>query len=587
MPKKENVIEYSPASVSSKNRKYIVIIATIIFLATFLVYFNTLKNDFIWDDEYLILHNSHIKSFSHFFDAFKLYIGYGSENINNFYRPLQEISNMLDYFLWGTDPTGFHLTNVLLHSFAAVFVFFLLFYLCDNIAIAGIAGLFYGIHPIHTEAIAYIAGRADPLYAVFFFLSFIFFIRHINHLLKGRKDACLLPASAIFFVLALLSKEISLVLPFLMILYIYVLLKDNISKPAFQKVKNLWVGHGVIVLIYVFLRSTVLNFSSIAPPLKLKAIPLVNRLFTFFEVLMVYFKLLIFPTDLHMERTIRVVRSVFEPGAIVSFLVVLGLLWYAIVLYRRRSNPISFFIAWFFVSLLPVSNIYPINSFLAEHWLYIASVGYFYVIAMFVLRLYERSKNNFAFRITIIVSMVVLFGVYSVMTVRRNRDWKNETTFFENTLRYSPKNARLYLNLGNTYYEQHNLAKAIEQYEKAISVRKNYPAAYGNLGSIYIAKGDLVEGKKYLKKAIELKFNFPISHYNLGLVYYKTGEKEKAIEELNIALKQLPQHYPSLNLLGKIYLGKGDRQKAYEYFQRSLKIMPNQKKIRKLIERVK
>ena len=81
-----------------------------------LSYVNSLKNGFIWDDEYLILLNSQIKSITHVKDVFTTYVGYGSGNVNNFYRPLQELSNMIDYFLWAEDPLGFHLTNVILHG---------------------------------------------------------------------------------------------------------------------------------------------------------------------------------------------------------------------------------------------------------------------------------------------------------------------------------------------------------------------------------------------------------------------------------------------------------------------------------------
>ena len=99
----------------------------LVFIITFLAYSNAIKNDFIWDDEYLILNNSQIKSFSHIKNIFKIYIGYGSGNINNFYRPLQELSNMADYFLWGKDPAGFHLTNIVLHSLNASLLLILIF----------------------------------------------------------------------------------------------------------------------------------------------------------------------------------------------------------------------------------------------------------------------------------------------------------------------------------------------------------------------------------------------------------------------------------------------------------------------------
>ena len=129
-----------------------------------------------------------------------------------------------------------------------------------------------------------------------------------------------------------------------------------------------------------------------------------------------------------------------------------------------------------------------------------------------------------------------------------------------------------------------NLEKAIEQYKKALSIRKDYAEAYGNMGSVYISKGNLPEAERYLKKAIEVKFNYPVAHYSLGAVYYNLGKTEEAMKELEISIEQLPQYYPALNLLGEIYLRQGNNTKAAELFRKSLRMMPDQDQIKRLLE---
>ncbi|MFQ5953246.1 MAG: hypothetical protein ACE5JK_07585, partial [Candidatus Omnitrophota bacterium] len=193
----------------------------LVFIVAFMAYANTLPNDFIWDDEYLILNNSQIKSFVHLPNVFRTYVGYGSENINNFYRPIQEISNMIDYFLWGEYPVGFHLTNVVLHALVSMMVFVFLFYLTGSVMVSCIAALFYSVHPVHSEAIAYIAGRADSLYAFFMLLSLVFFIRYVNGFRKGENIPGRYAWSIIFFILSLLSKEIIITMPILIFLYMF------------------------------------------------------------------------------------------------------------------------------------------------------------------------------------------------------------------------------------------------------------------------------------------------------------------------------------------------------------------------------
>lgn len=574
---------YKTYSISSKNRKKIVVMAVLIFLFTAFVYLSTLGNDFIWDDEYLILNNSQIKSFSHILNVFKTYVGYGSENVNTFYRPMQELSNMVDYFLWARDPKGFHLTSLLLHAACAVLVFIFVFYLCGNAPVSFLTGLFYGIHPIHTEAVAYIAGRADSLYSIFFLLSFICFIRYTNRLIKGAPTGILLYLSVGFFIPSLLSKEIGMILPLLLVLYVSVMLKGRIVPNTYKRIKNLWIPYAAVALVYIFMRFTVLNFFKIAPPTVLAAIPFLNRMLTFFKTVLVYFGLLLFPLGLHMERTIPVTRYLLEPDSLVALVVVFGVLAGGVTFYKK-NRLISFFIFWFFINLLPMSNIYPINSFIAEHWLYMASVGYFFVISLLLYALYKKGKANILYRSLVILFITALLLVYSLLTIARNLDWKNEISFFENTLKHSPKNARLYLNLGNTYFEKRQFDKALEQYQKSIAVNANNPEAYGNIGALYMGKGNLKEAENHLKKAIGLNFVQPIAHYNLARAYEMSGRRNEAIEELEISVKQLPQFYQASNLLGELYLKNGNKAKALESFQRSLRVMPNQSRVKKLVE---
>jgi len=574
---------YTPGSISHKNRKIIIICTFFIFVATFLVYVNTLGNNFIWDDEYLILNNSQIKSFSHFWNIFKTYVGFGSENINTFYRPLQELSNMIDYFMWGSDPLGFHLTNIISHSLTAALVFLFIFYISGNIPIAFFAGLLFGIHPVNTEAVAYIAGRADSLYSIFFLLSFIFFIRYINRVLKHKKSIHLIVLSNIFFILSLLSKEVSVVLPLLLLTYLFILIKNSTSKETFKPLKNLWISYAIIVFIYAILRFTVLNFFDMAPPMLSIKIPFINRMLTFFKVIVVYIKLLIVPTGLHMERAMRITRYIYEPDALLSLFVFLGIIGTGVI-FLRINRIISFFIFWFFINLLPMSNIYPINSFIAEHWIYMASLGYYVFVGFGVYTIYLKVRQNLPARFILLGLTGSVFLIYSFMTVERNKDWKDEISFFESTLKYRPTNARLYLNLGNTYYEKKEYNNAIKQYQKVLELDPNDQAALGNIGAVYLNKGDFKKAKEYIKKALLINQKNPTNHNNLAKIYYEEGKYKDAIAELKIAVKELPQFYQAWNLLGRIYIKEQNPKAAEEAFEKSLQIMPDQEIVKKSLK---
>jgi Flp pilus assembly protein TadD len=564
----------------------VIVMCIVIFCVAFLVYANTLKGEFIWDDEYLILNNSQVKSFIHLKNVFKTYVGYGSENINNFYRPVQEISDMIDYFLWGEYPLGYHLTNVLVQAMVAVMVFIFLLYLSENLMISGIAALFWAVHPVHTEAIAYIAGRADPLYGLFMLLSLVCFIIFAQRSRSGTKTMVIYGLSIVFFVLSLLSKEIIIAMPILIFLYMFFFLKGTEKDHLYRKLKWSWVPYAAIVLIYVWLRLTVLSFSDIAPPSAFNKIPLVFRLLTFFRTIIIYVKLMIFPVGLHMERQIAITKSIFHPSALIALGFIVAVVWAAVKTYKH-DRLVSFGIVWFFANLLPVSNLIPINSFLAEHWIYMASIGPFLLVGIGAYRLYnERLSGQKILRVGLLVLLAAILVLYGRATMIRNLDWKDEISFFNSTLKYHPKNARLYLNLGNTYYEQGQIESAIEQYRKAIDINKGYAVAYGNIGSAYLHKKQPDKAEEYLEKAISLKNNYPIAHYNLGIVYFQRRKYQEALTELKVATEQLPQLYQAWNMIGRAYIRMKNPEEAKKAFQRSLQIMPKQPAIQQALKKL-
>ncbi|MFH1665717.1 MAG: tetratricopeptide repeat protein, partial [Candidatus Omnitrophota bacterium] len=535
----------APAKPPASGRLKIILFCLIVFAASFAVYSNTLSSDFIWDDEYLIINNSQIKSFSHLPNVFKTYVGYGSENINNFYRPVQEISNMIDYAVWGLKPFGFHLTNVIMHSLAAVMVMLFIFTVSEKLLAGFFGALFFAIHPVHSEAIAYIAGRADPLYAFFMLVSLTLFIRSVKTVPRGAlSNIGLYIASIFFFTVSLLAKEMIFIMPLLAYLYMFFFLKGTEKNDLYRRFRLRWVPYAVIVAGYGVLRATVLSFSDIAPASAFTKIPFLYRLLTFFRTVGVYFRLLLLPTDLHMERSLRITNSVFDIEALLAALMMAGIVWMTYTAYKNNKRVLAFAIVWFFANLLPVSNIIPINSFIAEHWIYMASIGPFMLIGLGLAWLWQAiPAGGRSLRIGFVLAVLFPLWLYSELTFNRNKDWKDEISFFNSTLKYHPKNARLYLNLGNTYYEKGQTDQAIEQYLKSIAINKNYAVAYGNIGSAYLSKKDIDNAEKYISIAIQLQNNYPIAHYNLGIIHFKNKRYKEAIEELKTATDQLPQLY--------------------------------------------
>lgn len=514
----EEAIEKVPVVKNWVHLLSIIIVLVLIFAA----YANALNNGFIWDDEFLIRDNTSINSFNNVISIFKTYLAATSGNINNFYRPLQELSYMIDHFLWGRPPFGFHLTNILLHALCALFLYMLSLKIFKNWLAAFITASLFGIHPINTEAVTYIAGRADSLYLLFFLISFILFLS-IVEALKGDKGIRYVSyaLSIFFYALSILSKEIGMILPLFLILYMFTFL--NRSERA--KLYSLIVPYVIVFLIYFIMRNTILDFSGVAPSTTMAKFNLYIRMLTTCKVVCVYLFLLLMPFGLHMERKVGVATSLGNPEVFIAMIVILGI---AVMIYllRKKSCKAFFACLWVFIGLFPVSNIVPINSFIAEHWLYLPAIGVYMIIGLSVAHFFYKSLPSLAsniIRALIVFLLISLFLFFGILTFERNKDWKDGVTFFKNTLKYSPNNARLHLNFGNVYSNNGQNEDAMREYKKALELQPAYAEAYSNIASIYLSQGDYKTVREYLEKALSLKPNFPAAQKMMSIIKEREG----------------------------------------------------------------
>ena len=178
------------------------------------IYANSFQNEFIWDDDDSIVNNIYIQDFHYFPKYFSENLIAGSGQTTNYWRPVLLISFALDYKIFNLNPLGYHLTNTLLHILVAILGFFLIYTLSQKkFLLSYLPALLFLVHPLQTEAITYIAGRADPLSSVFALLTLIFYVNFRN---KNNKKYLFFSVGT--FLLALLTKEQSILLPALVLL---------------------------------------------------------------------------------------------------------------------------------------------------------------------------------------------------------------------------------------------------------------------------------------------------------------------------------------------------------------------------------
>ncbi len=555
-----------------------------LFIVGFFLYAFNLKNGLFWDDEDWIINNPAV----HVFNATNLKFIFSHDTLagiglrSNYYRPVLFLSFMLNYIISGTKPLVYHLTSNLIHLANAVLIFFLLkrFDLGSqkrSNLVAFLASLMFLIHPLQTEAVTYISGRGDPL-SVFFMLLALYlwnndlegrYGKTVDNSLK-RHSMSLRVFSVIFMILAVLSRETAFLFP----LYLTVFLMAFVHKDRFwlslkRSILSAWPFYAVS-LVYGILRLTVLNFQNTLNFYQQSNVyteHLSYRLYTFFQVIVVYVKLIFIPTGLHMERDVLINTSLFQWPVWFGALIFIGVVFIGFILYQSEKM-ISHFRIWFFtwgiffVALLPTSGIAPINALIYEHWLYFSLFGFFTLVAFYLDKLFELVRHNRVVKITLIILLVVYFGFWAKQTIARNIIWGQPDKFYQNILNYEPNNVRALTNLANIYADRQELSKAEELLWKAIAVDDVQPQPYYNLGNILQTKGDIAGAIELYKKSLAVDKNFPYAYQNLAGIYARQGRLPEALDSLEklSAIKSFnPEVWYNLALIRQ---AMGDRKNA-------------------------
>jgi len=538
----------------------------LIIIAGFFVYVNSLSGEFLLDDRYLVTDNTYVKNPVFVKNIFTQNIGEGAGIESNSYRPLQMLTYMADYRVWGLNPRGYHITNIVFHILAALCLYWFVTILFENRLISLITSLLFVIHPIHTEAVSYISGRADPMSLLFMLLSFIFYIKSLG---KNNPIIYLLMLSS--YALALLSRESALILPVLLLLYHYAF------KRKIEAAKLLSISG--IAAIYLILRFNIIE----APlPHSASAIPAFQRIPGFFVAVTNYARLLILPFGLHMEYG-DWLFNIMDPRAIAGIAIMAALL---IAAFKSRKKGTGYFfendkagksslspffaLMWFIITLLPQSNIYPVKAYMAEHWLYVPSIGFFLILAYLLNSLYENIRlRTFAVSITLCLALF-----YSVLTVRQNNYWREPITFYERTLKYAPDSARAHNDFGIAHESMGNEEEAIAAFNKAIETDPNYANAYNNIGVIHMDAGRTDDAARFFKKSIELDPGFFSAYSNLGIIQNTMGNYDEAIAAFKKALEINPNFANAHNNLGVVYGNLGRTKEAIPFFKKALEINP-------------
>ena len=483
-----------------------------IIVATLFVYWPAQRNGFVWDDTALAQRDPLIRSWRLIPEGFRHFL-FIDATASNFYRPLQRVSFTVDYALWDRSAQGWHLTSIYLHLAAAIALFFLAEKLTASRGWACAIAALWAIHPLHTSAVTYIAGRADPLQALFGFAGLTLALKSLGgrgscRALSASDDTpgsagaspshahswLLSMAAAVCFLGAMLSKEAGISA---LLIWFAMLAWQRMPRAVWGK----WLTLGAAVIaVYGALRFTAEN----TPPPKQDVPPTSARPILVARAVAEYAGLILAPVNLRMERDVSSgVGPLAERNASAArrewqtllgmALIAGGVFWWR---WSRRCAPIAALaLLAGLVAYLPVSNLFALNASVAEHWLYVPLAFLFIAGAM---SLAEIPK---IFQTLAFVALVPWAAWIGVRTWQRQSDWKDQRTFLTQNIAHGGDSARMRVNLGQLESAEGRDDLALEEMKKALTLAPDQPFAQLGAAAVLIRANQLDAAESLLAKA--------------------------------------------------------------------------------------
>ncbi len=510
----------------------------IIFALTLVAYGNVYHNQFVMDDFDFIVDWPLIKDWKNIPQFFFGYVPPpGQEGI---YSPLKTLFHAIFYSLFGLNPIGHHVASLLIHLTAIFYAYRLSYFFVPARLIAFVSGLLFALHPAHVESVTYMTASVDMIGIVFLFISFDCYVRARS---EDARNAKLYTASLIFATLAVFTHELAIALPFLLCWYD---LCYPCSKGKAPFARRRAAPFFVVVIFY-----------ALAKFLVLKGITRGQYIYDSFYLTMLvvvkalakYVVICFAPTVLTHNQVIAPGISSFDQADFDKFavlsqspleartflsLVLLGVIGY--FAYRKFSKErlITFCVGWFFLCLLPVLQVIPSGVYFAERYLYPGTWAFCLLLAFYLSRM-MRSPKVFWARLGVFL-LIWMCVLYAARVWIRNRDWKDEVTFYEAAARANGQSALMRNDLGIIYTKYGRPYEALASFQDALILRPDDPVTYFSMADAYIQLDDKRKAAWALEQALALNPRYAAAHYNLAGLYIFAGRKNEGIEHFHQAL---------------------------------------------------
>ncbi len=479
------------------------------------------------------------------------------------------LSHQLACQLFGLNPWGHHLINVLLHAINTVLVFLLLRSLTGAFWRSVMVAVLFGWHPLRVESVAWVTERKDVLSTFFGLLALIYYVRYAQNKTSRNPQPSTLNylLALVFFAFGLMSKAMLVTWPCVM------LLLDWWPMERYKTVKVRWLVAEKIPFFVLAAAASVVTFlvqkysGAVA---SIRYIPLASRLGNALISYCRYLGKLFWPVDL----------AVFypHPGSwpteevVLAGVLLLGITVWCI-LGRRRYPFMLIGWLWYVGTLVPVIGLVQVgDQSLADRYTYIPSIGVLVLVIWGAYELTRRWRNR-----VIILSVAGCGAIILCLGLTRQQlgYWKNSETLFRHALAVTQNNYLMHDNLGLTLGKEGQIDEAIKQFEEALRLKPNFANAYNNLGTALTRKGQIDQAISRYQEAIRLKPDYAEAYYNLGAALGMDGQIDQAISEFQKAIHLKPDFAEAHYNLGVAQGIKGQVPAAISQYREAIRLKPD------------
>jgi protein O-mannosyl-transferase len=570
-------------------------IAFLVALVTFAVFSPALRNEFVnWDDYDLLVDNPR-------------YRGLGWEQLRwmfstfhqGHYQPLSWMTFGLDYLIWGMEPFGYHLTNLVLHA-ANTALFYLLALRLLSLALsrppsasdlglrmaAGFAALFFSIHPLRVESVAWATERRDVLSGFFFLATILCYLRAMSHSSDPSDSARWRNKALIAYGLSLLSKASGVTLPLvLLVLDVYPLRRLSggpgmwfgplARRVWWEKVPFFLLAAGAAAI-------APLAQSEAGAVAALRIHGITARLAQSLYGLVFYLWKTILPTDLSPFYEVPRKLDPFAWPFLLSGVVVVGLTIGLFVLRRRWPAGLASWVCYVVIVAPVLGFVQSGRQMVADRYSYLSCLAWAILLGGGLYYLWKRNvdqrRGERKFSLLTAAAAVILMAL-AVLTWKQVDVWHDTDRLWSHVLAITDRSI---FRSGTAHHlvsrfaaDRGDLDRAIEHLRISINIEPTDSATYFDLGTLLARKGQLNEAIKNFQNALTLNPTLSQGHYNLANAFALQGRLQEATAHLEEALRLKPNYAEAYINLGKVFAAQGQLDKAIGMFRRALKIRPD------------